>query len=72
MATYGTKEYWEDERDRASIVLDSLIWTGFDNNTPYKKTYNFCKIFVEHYEDYVNAIEHIKQLEATNECKSDA
>lgn len=72
MASYGTKEYWEDERDRAAIVIDSLMCTGFGANVPYKKAYDYCKIFVEHYEDYIEAIEHLKQLEATNECKSDA
>lgn len=74
MAVYGTKEYWEDARDRATIVLDSLICTGFIADGPYsyKKVYDYCKIYVEHYDDYINAVEHIKELEATNECEPDA
>ena len=72
MAVYGTKEYWEDARERAKIVLDSLMCTGFGANVPYKKAYDYCKILVEHYEDYVNAVKHIEDLEVTNECESDA
>ena len=72
MASYGTKEYWEDVRDQTAIVLDSLITTGFDHDAPYKKVDDFCKIFRDNYSDYVNAVKHINELESTNVNNSDA
>ena len=72
MATYGTKEYWEDIRDRSALVLDSLMCTGFAANIPYKKAHDYCVAFTANYDEYVNAIERIRQLEATNVDNSDA
>lgn len=72
MAIYGTKEYWEDIRDRSVIVLDSLMSTSFCQSVPYKKAYDFCKAFIENYDEYVNAVEHIRELEATNVSDSNA
>lgn len=72
MANYGTKEYWVDVRNRSALVLDSLKRTSSTVNATYKQVYDFCKAFEYNYDEYINAVEHLRELEATNECKSDA
>lgn len=72
MASYGTKEYWEDIRDRSALVLDSLIRTGIVVDAPYKKAYDFCKAFIDNYDEYINAVERIRDLEAKDVDNSDA
>jgi hypothetical protein len=72
MTSYGTKEYWEDVRDRHALVLESLMCTGFDSNVPYKKVSDFCNAFLENYSDYTNAIVHLNELEAKNVDNGDA
>ena len=72
MATYGTKEYWEDIRDQSALVLDSLMATGFSTDVPYRMVDNFCKVFRDNYDEYCNAIERIRELEATNVDNCDA
>ena len=72
MASYGTKEYYEDIRDRSALVLDSLMCTSFCSDVSYKKVNDFCKAFMNNYDEYVNAVESIRELEAANVDKCNA
>lgn len=71
MASYGTKEYYEFMANSALAELDSMsesLLIQLDKEDFYK----FCESYIFYYDEYVNAIERIRELEATNVDNSDA
>lgn len=63
MASYGTKQYWEEVCDKSTIMMDSLMRSVDFYKDDYYGMNLLCTTFTEHYNDFVRAKEEFAKLE---------
>lgn len=63
MAVYGSKQYWEEVRDKSSIIMDSLTRSIDFYKDDYYTMNQFCISFTEHYNNVIEAEEKLAKME---------